>query len=294
MTAVVESPQRPPVGMLQSLELEITEGCQLRCVHCLADSGPQGTHGTMETADWLQVISDAARLEIPRVQLIGGEPTLHPAWRQMVDTALDLGRTVEVYSNLYRVHDAWWQVFRRKGVSLATSYYSDRAEEHDAITTRIGSYHRTRANIEKAVRLGVPLRAGIVHTHEGQRTAEARDELAALGVRHVTTDRVRAVGRAAGRMPPGVSELCGRCGRERAAVLPNGDLVLCVLARFMPVGNVHTRRLPDLIGSEPWRAAIGFVPSREAGGCDPNDQSCQPGQPACLPKFPHTPQGGAR
>ena len=58
--------------------LEITGRCQLRCVHCYADSGPESGHGTMTAADWKRVIGEAADAGVRMVQFIGGEPTLYP------------------------------------------------------------------------------------------------------------------------------------------------------------------------------------------------------------------------
>ncbi|RLU85903.1 radical SAM protein [Streptomyces griseocarneus] len=289
MSEIMDRPTNTPVGLLKSIELEITGGCQLTCSHCLSDSSPQGTHGSMTPADWEQVIQDAAALEIPNVQLIGGEPTLHPRWTGLVELALSQGQAVEVYSNLFHVSRRAWDVFARDGVTLATSYYSDRAEEHDRITRRPGSYARTRANIDEARRRGIALRAGIVEVFEGQRVQEARAQLEGMGVTTVTMDRVRAVGRAAGDEAPSVDALCGRCGRGRAAVLPNGDLTLCVMSRHMPCGNVREDRLADLVGSERWWRAVESVPAPTGAGCAPDDSACQPGQTACLPKFPNSP-----
>ncbi|MGW1073702.1 radical SAM/SPASM domain-containing protein [Streptomyces sp. NPDC002537] len=294
MTALVERPITHPV-QLTTLELEITGGCQLTCTHCLASSSPQGTHGTMTFADWHTVVGDAAVLNIPHVQLIGGEPTLYPRWVELVEHTLDLGIGVEVYSNLFHVRPQWWEVFGRSGVTLATSCYSDDPAEHDAITTRAGSHRRTRDNIAEAVQRGIPIRVGIVEVLDGQRVEQAHAELTAMGVQRISTDRVRAVGRAAGReAAPTVDELCGRCGQGKAAVLPDGSLALCVMSRFMPCGNVREARLTDLVGSEQWWQAVGLVPAPGAGGCAPDDSACQPGQTACLPKFPNIPQDGPR
>ncbi|HZV49130.1 MAG TPA: radical SAM protein, partial [Candidatus Dormibacteraeota bacterium] len=58
--------------------MEITGRCQLHCRHCYADSGPWGDHGTMTTPDWRRRLEEAAAMEVRMVQLIGGEPTLHP------------------------------------------------------------------------------------------------------------------------------------------------------------------------------------------------------------------------
>lgn len=134
MTTLIESPVREPLAGIQSLELEITGKCQLSCTHCLSESSPQATHGTMTPEDWRTVVIDAAALGIHTIQLIGGEPTVHPHWREFTVLALSLGRHVEIYSNLYTVHDSWWSLFSRDGVTLATSYYSDDPEEHDRIT----------------------------------------------------------------------------------------------------------------------------------------------------------------
>jgi MoaA/NifB/PqqE/SkfB family radical SAM enzyme len=60
---------------IRFLWLEITGKCQLECVHCYADSGPDGDHGTMSTADWLHVLNQARELGIRAVQFIGGEPS---------------------------------------------------------------------------------------------------------------------------------------------------------------------------------------------------------------------------
>ncbi|SHF02779.1 4Fe-4S single cluster domain-containing protein [Seinonella peptonophila] len=72
---------------LRFLWLEITGRCQLECVHCYAESGPNGTHGSMSVNDWKRVIEDAASLGVSTVQFIGGEPTLHPEFISLLETA---------------------------------------------------------------------------------------------------------------------------------------------------------------------------------------------------------------
>lgn len=103
-------------------------------------------HGTMTRENWLGVLDQAAAHGIPDVQFIGGEPTMHPDFTELVEHALDLGLAVEVYSNLVHVSEERWALFQRERLSVATSYYSARAGEHDAMTGR-SSHRRTRANI---------------------------------------------------------------------------------------------------------------------------------------------------
>jgi MoaA/NifB/PqqE/SkfB family radical SAM enzyme len=284
MTTPLDPATVKPAAGVGLLELEITGTCQLTCTHCLSESSPQATHGSMTPDDWRSVIVDAAALGIPKVQLIGGEPTVHPHWHDLADLALSLGRELEIYSNLFHVREEWWEMFTRRGVTLGTSYYSDRAEEHDKITGRPGSYARTRSNIREALSRGATLRVGIVDILPGQRVTAAHAELLSMGVTRIGTDRVRAVGRAS--LPgqaPSLDELCGRCTRGRAAVLPSGDLTGCVLSRNFPVGNVRETPLAELLGGTEWEALAASIPTcsnpctpEDSEGCDPSNNACEP------------------
>ncbi|MGG2465647.1 radical SAM protein [Streptomyces sp. RGM 3693] len=118
------------------LWLDLTRKCQLMCAHCYNASGPNGTHGTMTREDWISVLDQAAVHGVRDVQFIGGEPTLHPDFAALVDHALAIGLNVEVYSNLVHIPDDCWKALQRKGVTLATSYYSDDAAQHNALTGR--------------------------------------------------------------------------------------------------------------------------------------------------------------
>jgi hypothetical protein len=80
--------------------LEVTASASYR--HCYAEPGPSAPTPKMGTADWLWVIDQ------------------------------------EVFSNLVHVRSALWELFSLPGVSLATSYYSDKPGQHDAITGRRG------------------------------------------------------------------------------------------------------------------------------------------------------------
>lgn len=232
------------------LWLEITGRCQLTCVHCYAGSSPWGTHGSMTTADWERVIGEAANAGVHTVQFIGGEPTLHPHLGGLIDHALSHTLAVEVFTNLVHVTAALWETFSQPGVSLATSYYSTDAERHAAITGR-PTHQRTRANIAKAVGAGIPIRAGIIDLGPEQYAERAFSELIELGVPAIGQDRVRGFGRAAQQGEKAATQLCGQCGLGSAAVSPNGTVWPCVMARWMPVGNVQQHSLGEIFSALP-------------------------------------------
>ncbi|MFE6185487.1 radical SAM protein [Streptomyces sp. NPDC056465] len=278
MTTIHEmtAPQAP-TGLPAFLELEITGRCQLACSHCYAESGPTQGHGSMTVDDWKRILDEAGAGETKTVQFIGGEPTMHPAFAELVRHALDVGLRVRVYSNLYLVRDAHWPLFSDPRVDLATSYYSDDPAEHDAITSRKGSHTSTRANIVEAVRRGISVKVGIIHMRDGQRSQEALAEMQSIGVAQVGIDNVRAVGNAATdkRLLPSTSELCGRCADGKAAVLPDGTVAPCVMARFLPGGDVKGGTLASVMGSDQWAKVAASIPSYKEG-CLPDEDSCQP------------------
>ncbi|MFI6274367.1 radical SAM protein [Streptomyces sp. NPDC050988] len=278
----------PSVGIL-SVECELTARCQLQCTHCCTLSGPKASTGTMTHDDWLKVIRAIAGLGIPGIQFIGGEPTLYPRLVELIEYSRRHGLAVEVYSNLAHIRGTLWETLEQDGVRLATSYYSDDPAQHDEITGVQGSYARTRANIVEALRRRIPLRAGIVHVLEGQRTEEAETELQQLGVPRIQIDRARKVGRAADQAVsiPSVSELCGHCFHQRAAISPDGDVYGCILSRFLPTGNVKGLTLEEILSGPRWAEARTAVPVRTGQGCAPDDSSdCDPANtPACAPAY---------
>src|SRR5438270_230249 len=104
----------------------------------------------MSTDDWRSVIRDASALGTHTVQFIGGKPTIHPQFLELLCFAADLGLGIEVYTNLIHITPEMWEVFHTRQVSLATSFYSINPAAHDQITTRFGSQVRTLTQIKKA------------------------------------------------------------------------------------------------------------------------------------------------
>jgi MoaA/NifB/PqqE/SkfB family radical SAM enzyme len=265
---------------LHSAWLEVTGRCQLSCVHCYAESGPHGNHGTMSTSDWHGVITELRLLGAAHVQFIGGEPTLHPNLPDFVRAAVSVGfEAVEVFSNFQRISAELWNVFSLPGVQLATSYYSPCESEHDLVTNKTGSHRRTLRNIQVALEREIPLRVSVIDMNGTQATGAAVAEMCELGVADVQVDRLREVGRGVRGAGPTLDELCGNCGQARIAIASDGQVWPCVLARWIPLGNVRENSLSQIWSADSTRATVssltGFFTDRGllASGtyeCGPN------------------------
>ncbi|MFD7552487.1 radical SAM protein [Streptomyces sp. NPDC059816] len=278
------APEAPLTAPLSFLAIEITSRCQMSCPsHCYAQAGPTRGHGAMRTGDWRRVITEAAGLGATTVQVIGGEPSLRPDFTGLVEHALEVGLRVRVYTNLLRVRAAHWSLYEHPRVDLACSYYSDDATEHDRVTGRAGSHAATRGNIVEALRRGIRVKVGIVELSGGQRVESARAEMKNLGVHEVHVDRVRPFGNAAGARLPDTSALCGRCGNQRAAILPDGQVAVCEMGRHLTAGSVAGgTSLASVLGSARWAAMAASVPRRTS--TDPCAPDCEPSaSDSCAP-----------
>ncbi|MCX5381366.1 radical SAM protein [Streptomyces sp. NBC_00091] len=280
-----------PGSNLKFAWLEVTGRCNERCTHCYADSGPERGHGTMTVADWVRVIDEFAAMGGADVQYIGGEPTLYPHLPELIAHAAGRGLGIEIFSNMTHIKPEVWEAITAHGAKLATSYYSDNAAEHDDITKLRGAHRKTRANVQKAVDLGIPIRGGVVTLREGQRAMEAVTDLKSIGVQQVGGDRIRAFGRASEGARPQIKDLCGHCAHEKCAIGPDGAVWPCVLGRFIDVGNVREEPLADIWTGDRLaqaRSDIAAVHGPGAAACTPPQflPMCGPCGP-CVPSVQH-------
>ena len=86
---------------------------------------------------------------------------------------------------------------------------------------------------------------------------------------------------------PDASQLCGNCARGKVAVSSTGQVWPCVFARWMPVGNVHTASLAEIVtgaalaDAQRELARLHPVVARcaPASRCHPSKSDCHPGCP---------------
>jgi MoaA/NifB/PqqE/SkfB family radical SAM enzyme len=188
-------------GALTFLWLELTGRCNLRCVHCYTESDPwSGDRDLLSAEDYEDVMGQAYALGCRKVQLIGGEPQLNPAFGRLLRRSVDIGfEFIEVFSNLTLLPDDALAFSAENGVHFATSVYSDDPAVHDAVTTVGGSHRRTIGNLRRLVERGVPTRAGVIAIDQDPDAAErTREFLLELGVGSVAPRRCGSSGGGSG------------------------------------------------------------------------------------------------
>jgi radical SAM protein with 4Fe4S-binding SPASM domain len=278
-----------PLARARSLEflwIELTAGCNLTCGHCYASSG--GAHRTaISTSGYGRLIDDAVALGCRKIQLIGGEPLIHPDLLAIVDRARSHGCDLEIYTNLTLLTDELAAALKARSVKLAASFYSDRPADHDAMTRVPGSFEATVQGIRRAVAHGLTLRIGFVLSDETRdRYEPTLALLKELGVRAdaIRTDEIRPSGRGARPRAvaksalPVVRDACGQapmntwvrpldvtgdrlegnnCWGGELNVTATGAVTPCVFERGLEVGRVggEGTGLAGVVGGQATRAA---------------------------------------
>lgn len=79
---------------------QITNECNLACLHCIEESGPgKAFKDELSTAEALRVIDELVEHEVPYLSFSGGEPMLHPSFFAMVERYCASGGQLKVETN---------------------------------------------------------------------------------------------------------------------------------------------------------------------------------------------------
>src|SRR5215471_6675446 len=251
---------------LDFLWLELTNRCNLQCIHCYTESHPtRDDRDVLTKQDYESIMLRAYELGCRKIQFIGGEPQLSRHFKSLLRTARETGyEFIEVFSNLTFLDDETLEYSADNQVCFATSMYSDDPAVHNAVT-KVGSSHvRTVGNLKKLIANGIVTRAGIIIIDQDDEEVERTKRfLEDLGVGSV-----------------------------------------CVMARQWSVGNLFQDPLSEIVGGKALkniRRAIFdsvWLPKIQgsiSSATDPRDPRCHPDCSECCDpdstNCPETPCG---
>lgn len=189
---------RPPLrGIL--LIWEITNFCNLECLHCCTNSGPNvATDNEVQTGHIVNAIGQFQQTGIREVYFSGGEPFLRKDFITILE-AIDTSAT-DIYIASNGIAFSPRDIQRLKSILLkhiTISLDGHSAELHNAVRRRSYAFDRTIAGIRACVDADIPLRVSGMITPENHSYIEQFIELlASLGVRSTVLHTVLPTGRA--------------------------------------------------------------------------------------------------
>lgn len=158
---------------------EVTQACDLACVHCRASAQPDRDPMELSTAEGKDLIDQIAALKVPVFVLTGGDPIKRQDLFELIGHARSAGVRVSLTPSatplltrdiVVRLKDA--------GLArLAVSMDGASAETHDAFRGMTGSFARTLDAVRWANEIGLPAQ---INTTFSRRNIAEIDEIVAL------------------------------------------------------------------------------------------------------------------
>lgn len=79
---------------------QLTNECNLACLHCIEESGPgKAFPDELAPADVLRITDEMGAAQVPYLALSGGEPMVHPRFFDIVARATEHGMSVKIETN---------------------------------------------------------------------------------------------------------------------------------------------------------------------------------------------------
>jgi AdoMet-dependent heme synthase len=158
---------------------EVTQACDLACVHCRASAQPDRDPMELSTDEGKHLINQIAALKVPVFVLTGGDPIKRPDLFELIGHARSVGVRVSLTPSATPLltKDIVGRLKEAGLARLAVSMDGASAETHDAFRGMSGSFTRTLDAVRWANEIGLPVQ---INTTFSRRNIAEIDEIVAL------------------------------------------------------------------------------------------------------------------
>ncbi len=143
----IKQPVKPLVTGLSRLNIELTERCNSRCIHCYINQPEDDwrlIEQEMDTEFVQSVLKQAVDLGCLTVRFTGGEPLLREDFVDLYLFARHLGLKVEIFTNARLITPELAQFFAHipPGKPIVVSVYGMHASSYDAVAAVNGAFNQ--------------------------------------------------------------------------------------------------------------------------------------------------------
>jgi radical SAM protein len=158
---------------------EMTQACDLACVHCRASAQPDRDPMELSTDEGKHLIDQIAALKVPVFVLTGGDPIKRPDLFELIGHARSVGVRVSLTPSATPLltRDVVIRLKEAGLARLAVSMDGASAETHDAFRGMSGSFARTLEAVHWANEIGLPVQ---INTTFSRRNINEIDAIVAL------------------------------------------------------------------------------------------------------------------
>jgi radical SAM protein with 4Fe4S-binding SPASM domain len=150
---------REPI--LRFMDIELTERCNNRCIHCCINQ-PENDIGSKEreliTAEWKNIIDQAAALGALDIRFTGGEPLLRDDFADLYLYARHRGFRVMLFTNARLITTRMAKLFARVPPlnKIEVTTYGMNSESCTAVTGKKEAYVEARKGMDLLLKYRIP------------------------------------------------------------------------------------------------------------------------------------------
>jgi radical SAM protein with 4Fe4S-binding SPASM domain len=155
------SPLKGKRVILGQLDIELTERCNNRCVHCLInlpEDDRRAQSREMDTSFVLDLLRQSADLGCMGVRFTGGEPLLRPDLPELYMATRRLGMQVILFTNARLITHEFAGLLARypPGRVVEVTVYGMHPASYDAVAGVRGAYEEFRRGVDLLVEYRIP------------------------------------------------------------------------------------------------------------------------------------------
>ncbi len=277
--------------------LELTRRCNLNCRQCYLPRRRAGLvadkHRTeLTTARIRQLIDELRRAGCLFLTITGGEPLLHPDFREICRRACDAHLALMLFTNGTLITESIARELARLNfIDVSLSLYGAQPATHDRLTRRPGSFRRTLRGARRLKQAGLNVRFKYLLTNENIREYNSMRALARRWkVRYdldplvtpcdngdsaptrlrLSDDALKTLYRSLPRTAhiSDSKSQPGTCsfGRSHCAINAYGEVYPC-LQLPVPAGNLARRSFQDIWQKSDWLKEVRSFSLRKLLAC---------------------------
>ena len=179
---------------LKLVWLEITQTCNLRCLHCYEGENHISANETLSLRDWYKIIDELIKINVERVVVIGGEPCCNKDVKNILLYLAKNNVNTTLFTNGTLIDEELFEIIKKNNIQVKVSLYGHNAEIHDKITKTPGSFCKLIDAIKRFKDNNVTVDIAVVAMKENEEFQnEIREFIKLLNINYYGYDVIRNV-----------------------------------------------------------------------------------------------------
>lgn len=176
--------------------IDVTNQCQLRCLHCYASSGAKWDN-ELTLAEIKKTVDQVYEMGVKNVTFSGGEPLMRAELPEILEYACKKGLDTTLLTNGLLINEEWAKLFAQLNIRVKMSLDGATAETHDYLRGK-GSFEKLKKAIFHLLQAQVDDIAlhFTIHRKNVKEILLLPELLQQLGVRNLVVGTIKPSGRA--------------------------------------------------------------------------------------------------